>query len=46
MFLLVLHIVAIGLLTMVVSAVAYNLGVREGERRTVRRIELEQEGGG
>ena len=43
MFLLGIHIIAIAMLTMVVSAIAYNLGIREGERRELRREELARE---
>ena len=40
MFLLGIHIISIALLVMVVSATAYNVGIREGERRELRREEL------
>jgi len=42
MFMLAFHIIAVGLLVMIIGAVAYNLGYRRGERRT-RRLLLEEQ---
>ena len=41
MFLLALHIVAVGLLVMMVWAIAYNRGQRAGERHLRRRLGLD-----
>lgn len=48
MFMLAFHIVAIGILVVMVWAVAYRRGVGAGERRLRRRMELalEDEAGG
>ncbi|HEX9842795.1 MAG TPA: hypothetical protein VGC20_08585 [bacterium] len=41
MFLLALHIVAVGLLVMLVWSVAFNRGQRAGERQLRRRLSLD-----
>lgn len=43
MFLLALHIVAIGILVMVVWTIAYRRGQTVTERRIRRQLEMEQE---
>ncbi len=43
MFLLAFHIVSVGLLIMVVWTLAHKIGMREGERRVLRQMELDQE---
>lgn len=45
MFLLALHIVAIAILVVLVWAVAYQRGIRVGERRLRRRLEVQGEAG-
>ncbi len=43
MLLLGIHIVGIALIALIVGLVAYRKGVEAGERRVLRRIELERE---
>ena len=43
MMLLGIHFIAITLLILMTGAVAYTLGLREGERRVRRRMEIELE---
>ncbi len=43
MLLLAIHIIGISLIVFAVGAYAYRKGARAGERRTLRRIELEAE---
>ena len=43
MFLLAFHIVAVGAIVFVSAAMAYRMGLREGERRAARALEEARE---